>query len=155
MDAGSPRPMRAASRHSRDTEPFAERCLSTHARRLRRLWVVGVLGALGVAGTVVLLLGWGGRASGFLVMAALASASGGLSMFAAWIAFPRLVRSRLRGAGIDVCPHCSSHGVLGAADESCPSCGSPRGCAGCGHRLLADQHACPECGRAVWGRALQ
>lgn len=127
---------------------------ATRARRIRRLWAAGVLGAVGAAGTVFLLLGWGGRASGVLVMAALASASGGLSMFVAMSVFPRLVRSRLRGVGIDVCPYCSSHGVLGPADESCPSCGSPRGCAGCGQRLLADQRACPECGRAVRGRGL-
>ena len=126
----------------------------TRARRLRRLWVAGVLGVVGAAGTVVLMLGWGGRAPAYLQMAALASASGGLSMFVAMFVFPRLVRSRLRGVGIDVCPYCSSHGVLGPADESCPSCGSPRGCAGCGQRLLADQRACPECGRAVRGRGL-
>jgi hypothetical protein len=37
----------------------------TRARRLRRLWVAGVLGVVGAAGTVVLLLGWGGRAPAY------------------------------------------------------------------------------------------
>jgi hypothetical protein len=45
----------------------------TGARRLLRLWAAGALGVFGIVGTLVLLLGWGARAPGVLVMVALAT----------------------------------------------------------------------------------
>lgn len=64
----------------------------------------------------------------------------------------RRVRRVGRARGFDVCPACLSMRALQPDDQQCPSCDAPRACSVCGHRLEANQHACPECGRAVWGR---
>jgi hypothetical protein len=117
------------------------------------LWSTGALGCLGVAGNIVLWSGWGSRAPSVAVMAALMLASGALPQFLALLLFSHRQRKQLVSAGVDVCPSCRWPGILGPADQSCPSCGSPRACAACGQRLLLDQSACPECGRAVCGRS--
>lgn len=123
-------------------------------RRWRSLlWSTGALGCLGVAGNIVLWFGWGSRAPSVAVVAALVLASGALPVFLALLLFSRIQRKQLVSAGVDVCPSCRWPGILGPADQSCPSCGSPRACAACGQRLLVGQCACPECGRAVWGRS--
>jgi len=114
---------------------------------------MGALAILGVMGSFVLWFGWGSRAPSVLVIATLMLASGALPMFLAVLAISRLWRKQLVSAGFDVCPSCRWPGVRGSTDQSCPSCGSPRGCAACGQRLLVGQCACPECGRAVWGRS--
>ena len=117
------------------------------------LWSMGALASLGVVGSVALWVGWGSRAPSALVIAALVLASGGLAQFLALLLISSHRRKQLVAAGHDVCPSCRWSGVLGPADQSCPSCGSPRGCAVCGQRLFVGQCACPECGRAVWGRS--
>lgn len=115
------------------------------------LWSMGALASLGVVGSVALWIGWGSRAPSALVTAALVLASGGVAQFLALLLFSRIQRKQLVSAGVDVCPSCRWPGILGPADQSCPSCGSPRACAACGQRLLVGQSACPECGRATWG----
>ena len=111
------------------------------------------LACLGIVGNVVLWFGWGSRAPSVAVVAALMLASGALPLFLALLLISRIQRKQLVSAGVDVCPSCRWPGILGPADQSCPSCGSPRACTACGQRLLVGQCACPECGRAVWGRS--
>lgn len=64
------------------------------------------------------------------------------------------VRRVGRTQGFDVCTACWSTRALQPDDQHCPECGAPRACSGCKHRIEANQCACPECGRAVWGRAV-
>lgn len=63
-----------------------------------------------------------------------------------------LYRRRVLRSGFDICPCCKSKRGLWPRDQHCPSCGAPRACSVCKQRIEANQCACPECGRAVWGR---
>jgi hypothetical protein len=63
-----------------------------------------------------------------------------------------LHRWRVRRSGVDICPRCVSKRGLEPRDQHCPACGALRACSVCKHRIEAHQCACPECGRAVWGR---
>ena len=79
----------------------------------------------------------------------------GTAMFSWWFVAKERARVRrvARTQGFDVCTACWSTRALHPEDQHCPECGAPRACSACKHRIESDQRACPECGRAVWGRA--
>ena len=77
----------------------------------------------------------------------------GPSVLVTGAALRALNRRHSRRTGTDLCPFCTSQIPLRPNWEHCPLCGATRACSGCGHLLEAGQCTCPECGRAVWGRA--
>jgi hypothetical protein len=84
-------------------------------------------------------------------------ASAAWAVLALWVPTVRMFlrkheRSRALHNGLDVCIACWSIRALRPDDQHCSECGAPRACPACKHRIKSDQFACPECGRAVWGR---
>ncbi len=93
------------------------------------------------------------RVSDSIVLIAAGWASLALSVLLTCVALRARNRRLSRRTGTDLCPCCTSPIPLEPNWEHCPFCGAARSCSGCGQLLEAGQCTCPECGRAVWGRA--
>jgi RNA polymerase subunit RPABC4/transcription elongation factor Spt4 len=88
-----------------------------------------------------------------IVLIAAGWASLALTVLLTFVALRARNRRHSRRTGTDLCPSCTSLIALDPTWEHCPFCGATRACSGCGHLLEVGQCTCPECGRAVWGRA--
>jgi RNA polymerase subunit RPABC4/transcription elongation factor Spt4 len=118
------------------------------------IWLVRAFSLTGILFFIALMWiqSWHEVSAGVVFMSA-AWAGLGLLCLTGRMVLLKQARSRALHEGLDVCTACWSTRALLPDEQQCPACGASRACAVCKHRIEANQHACPECGRAVWGRA--